>query len=130
MTEKIIYIAADGKEFDNEKDCREYENTSMLKGIHCYNGSKQPITLSINDFRSEFCSIYYVQAESKEALDHFNDISEDNGYEPIPYEDLGAEYDDLFYYSDDDDCWHSLRDEIKKLKDLADHFQVFFEYEY
>lgn len=33
MTEKTIYIAFDGKEFDDEGDCREYELNTKLKDI-------------------------------------------------------------------------------------------------
>ena len=33
MTEKTIYIAFDGKQFDNEYDCREYELNTKLKDI-------------------------------------------------------------------------------------------------
>ena len=33
MTEKTIYIAFDGKQFDYEDDCREYELNTKLKDI-------------------------------------------------------------------------------------------------
>ena len=36
---KVLYIADDGKEFDNEYDCEDYEwllNHSNLKDIKCY----------------------------------------------------------------------------------------------
>ena len=129
MKEKITYIAADGKEFDEKDECIEYETACMIKGLHFYDDDKKPVLVHSDNF-NRFCTVYYVQAESKEALDALNKLCEINGYDIIDYEELNTEYDDLFYWSDDDDAWHSLRNDIKELKDLAEHFQVFTEYEY
>ena len=91
MKEKIIYIAADGKEFDEKDECIEYETACMIKGLHFYDDNKKPVLLQSDNFY-RFNTVYYVQAESKEALDALNKLCEINGYDIIDYEELNAEY--------------------------------------
>ena len=130
MTEKVIYTAEDGKEFTNKEECLQYETEKMLKDLHFYDDNRNPIPIPVDDFDRLFKMVYYVQAESIEALDKLNELCDNYGYDPIPYEDLRANYDDLFCYSDAEEIWHSLRNDLKELKELADFFQVSLEYEY
>lgn len=130
MIEKTVYVAADGKEFESKTECLKYETASMLKGLHFYDDYKKPMFISSDNFSQFFSSVYYVQAESIEALDKLNELCDISGYATIPYKDLNTNCDDLFYYFDDDESWHSLKNDLKELKELADHFQIFYEYEY
>ena len=45
MTKKIIFISEDGKEFNNQLDCMEYELTQSLNknGVKFFNKNNEPI---------------------------------------------------------------------------------------
>ena len=57
---KVIYEAADGKQFDNEKDCIAYEN---LPAIYC-------IKNTTSEFSSEFTRFCSTLAKAKEELEN------------------------------------------------------------
>ena len=73
MTEKTIYVAFDGKEFEDEYDCREYELSENAKNIdddllmYDENGKQMFIT----QFDYDYNRIDYVIFKSKQAYDCF-----------------------------------------------------------
>jgi len=120
---EIIYVADDGKQFYNEDDCLNYELTNKLKGLYCYDKSKKRIILDeeFNPCRTE---VYYLLADSYESLETFNELCEMCCASPIPYVELGADYSDLFFWSDLDNEWHSWTKDCEELKEMGEFFQM------
>lgn len=107
MREEKIYIALDGKKFDNRLACLEYE-----KG------------LSLNEFKGvmldkDFCptneanSAYYVRIDNADDLNIINTIYDRDGYETIP--DVGC-----WVYSDETWEWVDVYKKIEYYKNIID----------
>lgn len=111
MTEKTIYVADDGKEFNEEWDCRIYERecriNPLLKSgtIVMWNRDKKRTT--------ETDDAYYVSVKSLPAARVLKDIFDEDGYECPCYNSWSGKLEiGEFYYDGEYDKWHSL-DELK-----------------
>ena len=80
MTEKIIYIAFDGKEFNNKENCIEYETGKFLE---VYDANGKIIDNERDDVAE--CGTYIV-CKTKEALEYFNINCKQNYIDTIVYE--------------------------------------------
>lgn len=119
---KIIYVAEDGTHFDNKADCAYYEQCKSLKGIYAYDDKRNRISLnSVDVYETE---IIYVLADSYLALDAFNDWCHEKGIDAIPYEELDANYCDLFCWNVDDNSWHSWQKDCEELKEIGEYFNM------
>ena len=86
MTEKITYIAFDGKEFADEDECLEYEaelNFGAFKGhVFLFDSERKPMPFSITNF--EAC--FYVTINDDRAAASFVTAMEAEGYSELPRE--------------------------------------------
>ena len=106
---KTIYIADDGKEFDDEDDCKDYEGTQRLKnskGIKFYNEDLELIT----DTRG-LDDVYYAfvktDKDAAEARDIINEWVGMYAFKTVTH----AGY---WMYRDDKDDFAVIDDEIRK----------------
>ena len=115
MTEKTIYIAFDGKEFEDEYDCREYELNTKLKDIGddllLYDKNGKKIEKIDNQLLAE--SIDYIVVKSEKAYEYF--------VEQMDY--FGLNYPDYYnspicsYYDDyDENEWINIEDRVQCLQ--------------
>ena len=115
MTEKTIYIAFEGKEFDNEYDCREYELNTKLKDIGddllLYDKNGKKIEKIDNQLLAE--SIDYIIVKSEKAYEYF--------VEQMDY--LGLNYPDYYNspicsycYDYDENEWINIEDRVQCLQ--------------
>ena len=120
MTEKTIYIAFDGKEFEDYSECERYESKELQnkygKDLLVYNKEDRLLPLG-NDYRLSQDSAYVV-CKSEEALNYINKTFDYNGVNNIDY------YDDnfpaSFYYDFTTDEWKEIKSRIKELQDEID----------
>ncbi len=98
MEIKTTYIAEDGTEFSNEKECLDYENEKLKRiklfknKIKAFNSNGKPLDTSSKNW---FISAYTIAFESTEAMHEFASLLQD-------YEDDIDAYDpDLGEY-----LWH------------------------
>lgn len=119
MTEKTVYVAFDGKEFEDYNECERYENKRLQekygKDLLVYDEDGELIPFD-NDYSLAQDSAYVV-CKSKEALDYLNKTLNYNSANKIYYE---GNFPASFYYDFDIDEWEELEPKIKQLQNEID----------
>ena len=119
MTEKTIYVAFDGKKFDDENECEKYESKELQnkygKDLLVYNEDGELIPFN-NDYRLSQDSAYAV-CKSEEALNYLNKTFNDNRVNKIDY---NGKFPVSFYYDFMTDKWKEIEHRIKELQDEID----------
>ena len=119
MTEKTIYIAFDGKEFEDENECRKHESKKLQdkygKDLLVYNEDGELIALDNDYWLSQ--SSAYVLCKSEEALNYINKTFDYNGVNNIDYD---GNFPASFYYDFTTDEWKEVESRIKELQDEID----------
>ena len=115
MTEKTIYIAFNGKEFDDEGDCREYELNTKLKDIGddllLYDKNGKKIEKIDNQLLAE--SIDYIVVKSEKAYEYF---VEQMDYFGLNYPDYYNSPICSYYYDYDENEWINIEDRVQCLQ--------------
>lgn len=120
---KINYVALDGKIFEDELDCREYEEDllfkTILKGVDCRDKYGKKIT----DLAEIGCYGYRISIDSNESYEKFCEVLEDNEIDSgsvLKGIDGAGEY----VYDDDDydDQFRRLKPLDEIIKDLPSSF--------
>ena len=115
MTEKTIYIAFDGKEFDDEGDCREYELNTKLKDIGddllLYDKNGKKIEKIDNQLLAE--SIDYIVVKSEKAYEYF---VEQMDYFGLNYPDYYNSPICSYCYDYDENEWINIEDRVQCLQ--------------
>ena len=78
---RTVYIADDGKEFDNEFDCEHYEwmlNHPYLKAIKCYDKDGKLFEDIMADDTYEYCQMVVVPTD--ECAKELSDLADYTGY--------------------------------------------------
>ena len=119
MTEKTIYIAFDGEEFEDYNECERYESKELQnkygKDLLVYDENGELIALD-NDYRLSQSSAY-VLCKSEEALNYINKTFDYNGVNNIDYD---GNFPVSFYYDFTTDEWKEIEHRIKELQDEID----------
>ena len=119
MTEKTVYIAFDGKKFDDENECERYESKELQdkygKDLLVYNEDGELIPFN-NDYRLSQDSAYVV-CKSEEALNYIKKTFDYNGVNNIDYD---GNFPASFYYDFTTDEWKEIKSRIKELQDEID----------
>ena len=119
MTEKTVYVAFDGKEFEDYSECESYESKELKnkygKDLLVYDENGELIALD-NDYWLTQSSAYII-CKSEEALNYLNKIFENNGVNEI-YCD--GNFPASFYYDFTTDEWEEIESRIKELQDEID----------
>ena len=119
MIEKTVYIAFDGKKFDDENECERYEIKELQdkygKDLLVYNEDGELIPFN-NDYRLSQDSAYVV-CKSEEALNYLNKTFNDNRVNKIDY---NGKFPVSFYYDFMTDEWEEIEPHIKELHDEID----------
>ena len=119
---KIIYEAKDGKQFEEEKDCVQYEFEMSYANIlpffanddiRAWNGKKEKMNfgefLKKGDLESFFDNAFYIDFKSEKArsaLKEFaeeHDITFDFNYDEFPFQSA-----DFYYWDERQQCWVSF----------------------
>lgn len=127
MTEKTIYITFDGKEFDNEYDCRKYELSENAKNIgddllmYDENGKQMFIT------DCNYNKIDYVIFKSKIAYDCFTKKMLYDYDIPYPNEEevKSNNYKCSYYYDYEYDKWRDINNKIAELQSQIDNLSKY-----
>lgn len=119
MTEKTVYVAFDGKEFEDYSECESYESKELEnkygKDLLVYDENGELIALD-NDYWLSQSSAYII-CKSEEALNYLNKIFKNNGVNEI-YCD--GNFPVSFYYDFTTDEWEKIATRIKELQDEID----------
>lgn len=127
MTEKIIYVAIDGVEFDNEKECIEYENSLRMNGL-CKSTLFLNGQFEIMNFQTlnpeQVFYIYVNNDDDKKAIDEYFT----NNWCSSPFAEDFYQNTNLFdcsgwfYYDTKDDEWKHFETEVQVYKDMEINF--------
>jgi hypothetical protein len=119
MTEKTIYIAFDGKEFEDYNECEIYESKELQnkygKDLLVYNTEDKLLPLD-NNCRLSLDGAYVV-CKSEEALNFLNKTFGDNRVNNIDY---NGNFPASFYYNFETDEWEEIVPRIKELQKEID----------
>ena len=119
MIEKTVYIAFDGKKFENYSECERYESKELQdkygKDLLVYNEDGELIPFD-NDYRLSQDSAYVV-CKSEEALNYLNKTFNDNRVNKIDY---NGKFPVSFYYDFMTDKWKEIATHIKELQKEID----------
>ena len=119
MKEKTIYIAFDGKEFEDYSECERYESKELKdkygKDLLVYNEEGELIALD-NDYRLSQESAYVI-CKSEEALNYINKTFDYNRVNNVDYD---GNFPASFYYDFTTDEWKEIKSRIKELQDEID----------
>ena len=129
---KIIYKSDDGREFETEQDCREYENSTgkiietCIEEIDAYESNGNRIYFSLIDNADEleeaFEDIWYIKFKTQKAIDMFDDLV---GEFEVPNLRKGVavvEINKRYYYDSIKDCWTSVESELYRINEYAKVF--------
>ena len=127
MTEKIIYVAIDGVEFDNEKECIEYENSLRINRL-CKSTLFLNEHFEIMNFQTldpeRIFYIYVNNDDDKKAIDEYftnhwcsSPFSEDY-HQSV---DL-SKHSGWFYFDTKEEEWKHFETEVQVYKNMEGNF--------
>ena len=107
----IIYRASNGKLFDDEDECIDYErNVLTPHTFKMWDENGNPLSNNDNNYGKAF----YLNIESEDEL---SDVLEEFSY--YGWTTTGLNGKGLYYYYDDDYCWRNTDDLIKFYNNLV-----------
>lgn len=112
---RVVYIADDGTEFDNEIECETYEQKEKLKDntIIMLDGNNNLLDNTIENFESCLA----ISIKNRRDLDILHYMEEYTGYS-CPY-DTGD-----FYYNTYNNEWECLDTKIKELEAELNSYKI------
>lgn len=123
---KVIttYIAFDGEEFANEKDCLEYE-AEMRKDTEKIKFYTYDMKLIKDVFGKEMEEISFIIVNTVEDIEIVEKILSYHGLDtPWEYYNLPC-LSGLYYWGDKDKKWHHWQTEMQSLTAIGNYFQQF-----
>ena len=116
MWEKVVYVANDGTEFENEEQAFEYEMkdaaTILQNSDHfvAYDSNGRPMKTEISELEYTLENAYFMSIRTEEAAEALkNAQSAYNVDMPVP-EEIGH-----FRWDDGYSEWHELLDDLEEL---------------
>ena len=117
MIEKIIYIADDGAEFEDEDECLDYERAmkfdSIEKDITFWDEHFRKLSIDNPELADD---AFYVKVDTEKAYDWFNNYLYEEGFTTLadcitPRPKLTG----LYFYDSKNDVWKQLEGELDTL---------------
>lgn len=123
MEIKTTYVAFDGKEFNDEDLCLEYEGktrySALLKQAKFYD--KRGNKLTLRNIINEYDVIYFINLPTEEAVKQYKELEEVVGDVGIDDIDKPGLY---FYEETHDKYWHTVKDFPEFLADKYDSYRI------
>ena len=132
MTEKVIYIADDGTEFDYEDECRNYETVQdilpLFENVQMWDCCEKPIPTPIcwDDIKSTLEDLHYIRGANLESL--WDAIYEANlevemlDYDSFREEVQNADENDLLMFDRDLDNWVNVNYLFNEYRKILKNF--------
>lgn len=119
MTEKTVYVAFDGKEFEDYNECERYESKELQekygKDLLVYNNDGELIPLG-EDYRLAQDSAFII-CKTEEALDYLSKVLQGYANGIDGYE---GKFPVSFYYDFHKNKWEEIAPSIKELQEEID----------
>lgn len=122
MTEITKYIADDGKEFDDEDDCLDYERGIKIKDIYGFKtydqyGKEIFPKDYISDMNDFIYDVYFIKVTNIKGWEEFENLCYDE-FDTCFYDGLEEISETGLYFKDDDSCWTNWDHEYEKLREI------------
>ena len=123
MIEKIIYIADDGAEFEDEDECLDYERAMKFgdveRDITFWDRYFRKLSIDNPDLADD---AIYVKVDTEKAYDWFNNYLYEEGYTTLadcitPRPKLTG----LYFYDSNNEVWKQLEGELDSLYWIAEN---------
>lgn len=127
MTEKITYVAIDGREFEDERECVDYENSLRMNNL-CKSTLflDQHFNIMNADklIPEQVFYIYVNNDDDKKFIENFFDSNWcSSPFTIYKGQDVDlSEYSGWFYYDSDEDEWKHFETELQVYKDMEINF--------
>lgn len=117
MTEKILYIADDGAEFEDEDECLKYEKTlgfDFIKDdITFWDEHFKKLSIDAEDLADK---VFYVKIDSENAYAWFNNLLWEEGFNTLEKcVSNRTKVTGLYFYDSYRDIWKQLEGELNDL---------------
>ena len=128
---KILYIADDGKEFEDENECMEYEKiqeaekSGVLNEIHALDDKFREMkvgnsSMNYYDMETMLGHVLYVKFDSIKAAEYFDEQLNYYGYDTISVNNaLKA---DVYAYHDGKNEWELVTEIVEHYQGILDKF--------
>ena len=125
MIEKVLYIADDGREFEDEKECLTYERDKAYRAVinnnelHMWDADGNPETAETIE------TISFVKFDTLRACDYFEEVCNEYGIY-TPWNNGADHYEKapntMYYWDYCNDEWVDFTYELHKVKQRAKIF--------
>lgn len=124
MIKIIKFIADDGKEFDDENECEEYEllleGKKVTNALHFYDNNHNPIRYNT---KFDFGEVMYVEVLTGTASSFLRRLCDYQGFMCPCVDEYGYNLTGRFFYDDYKNEWKSLEKEQRNLDMIAEVFE-------
>lgn len=131
---KIVYRSDDGREFETEQECIEYEKRAgklieiCIEEVDAYDSNGDRIFFSLIDNEDELnealSDIFYIKFKTQKAINMFDslvgELDVPNFRGDIAIVEIGKRY----FYDSKDDCWKSVESEQYRIDQYAKVFET------
>lgn len=117
------YIAIDGKEFECENKCKEYENnfvSSLINQLFVFDEFSTQINL-LNDDLPYIANI--IICRTKKAYEYIDKIFDEEGMEFVKFD--VKNFPRSFIYDKDNEQWTRIKDMISDLEECIEQLNKF-----
>lgn len=123
MTEKILYVADDGAEFESEEECLTYERTlgfDFIKDdITFWDEHFKKLNIDEEDLADK---VFYVKIDSENAYGWFNNLLWEEGFSTLEKcVSNRSKVTGLYFYDSYRDVWKQLEGEMDDLYSIIDN---------
>lgn len=129
---KIIYKSDDGREFETEQECIDYEKRAgkiieiCIEEVDAYDSNGDRIYFSLLDNEDEleeaFEDIFYIKFKTQKAIDMFDQLVGEFEVPNLRKDCAVIEIDKRYFYDSKDNCWKSVEGEQHRIEQYANVF--------
>ena len=127
MTEKITYVAIDGREFEDEQECIDYEKSLKLNNL-CRSTTFLNEEFQIMDIKTlDPQQVFYIYVNNDDDKNFINEYF-NNEWCSSPFSTDFGQYADLsecsgwFFYDNNQDNWKHFETEIQIYQNMENNF--------
>lgn len=116
---EILYKAKDGKIFNDEWECENYENAlecqELADTLFWWNSEREPIPVS-----KDADNLYFFYIKSDKAVDFMDEICLANGWSIYDGFEVGG----MYYWNELAESFYNTAEQIDRLKDEIEKLQT------
>lgn len=126
---KVIYKSDDGREFETEQECIDYEKRAgklievCIEEVDAYDSNGDRIYFSLLDNEDELnealSDIFYIRFKTQRAINMFDSLVGELEVPDLRADIAIVEVGKRYYYETKDDCWLSVEGEQYRIDQYA-----------